>query len=248
MVFAQGIGPLDRPSARRWTARVLRRVDAITVRDAESADLLREIGVTGKGAPEIEVTADPVFALEPEATERVSAVAATPPVLAVSLRPWPGVEAILDPLADVLLDYEGRLSVQAWPLYPAEDLPLCEALARRVPFLTVMRESLAPAEWMALAGWADAIIGMRLHALIFGAARAVPVLGVSYDPKVDALLGRLRAPKVGTAAALDAGALRQGLEAALEGDEGRRRDRQARAENLRTLAGRNVDRALELLK
>ena len=84
MVFAQGIGPLIRPAARRWTARVLSRVDAITVRDAESADLLREIGVAG---PEIEVTADPVFALEPQVTERVTAVALQRPVVAVSLRP-----------------------------------------------------------------------------------------------------------------------------------------------------------------
>ncbi|HTE19517.1 MAG TPA: polysaccharide pyruvyl transferase family protein, partial [Armatimonadota bacterium] len=112
----------------------------------------------------------------------------------------------------------------------------------------VMREALSPGEWMALAGWTDVVVGMRLHALIFGAARGVPVIGISYDPKVDALLGRLRARPVGTTAGLDAAALRSSIEAALEDDEARRRDREARAEHLRQAAARNVDRALQLLR
>lgn len=247
MVFAQGVGPLIRPAARRWTARVLSRVDAITVRDAASAELLREIGVQGEGAPEIEVTADPVFALEPQATERVAALAAERPVVAVAPRPWDGVEAILDPMAEALRACASEARLQAWSLFPEQDTPVCEQLAQRVPGLQVIGAALNPAEWMALAGWTDVAVAMRLHALIFAAARAVPVVGISYDPKVDALLARLRAPVVGTAASLDPGALQRAIEASLTEDEARRRDRAARAEHLRELAVRNVDRALDLL-
>lgn len=247
MVFAQGMGPLIRPAARRWTARVLSRVDAITVRDAESAELLREIGVAGPGAPEIEVTADPVFALEPTVTDRVTAAALQRPALGVSLRPWDRVERILDPLAEALSYFEGEVAMQAWPLQPDHDTAVCEALAARLPAVQVMRAQLSPSEWMALAGWTDVVIGMRLHALIFAAARAVPVVGISYDPKVDALLGRLRSRPVGTVDALDAQALRAAINVALEEDERRRQDRELRAEHLRIQATRNVDRALELL-
>lgn len=247
MVFAQGIGPLVRPAARRWTARILSRVDAITVRDAESAELLRDIGVSGPGTPEIEVTADPVFALEPTVTERVTAAALQRPVLGVSLRPWDRVERILDPLAEALSYFEGEVALQAWPLQPDQDTAVCEALAARLPAVQVMREQLSPAEWMALAGWTDVVIGMRLHALIFAAARAVPILGISYDPKVDALLARLRARPVGTADSLDAQALRSAISNSLEEDERRRQDRELRAEHLRIQAMRNIDRALELL-
>lgn len=247
MVFAQGLGPLIRPAARRWTARVLRRVDAITVRDAESAELLREIGVQGKDAPEIEVTADPVFALEPQATERVAALVAERPVVAVAPRPWEGVEAILEPLAEALRACASEARLQAWPLFREQDTPVCERLARMVPELQVIGAALDPAEWMALAGWTDVVVAMRLHALIFAAARSVPVVGISYDPKVDALLARLRAPVAGTAASLDAATLQRAIECALAEDEARRRDRNARAEHLRSLAVRNVDRALELI-
>src|SRR5205807_7129447 len=60
MFYAQGIGPLRRKVSRALTRLVANRVQQITVRDAESADLLRRIGVN---RPPIEVTADPAFAL-----------------------------------------------------------------------------------------------------------------------------------------------------------------------------------------
>ncbi|MGV3720540.1 MAG: polysaccharide pyruvyl transferase CsaB [Actinomycetota bacterium] len=247
MVFAQGIGPLIRPSARRLTAGVLSQVSAITVRDAESADLLREIGVLKEGGPEIEVTADPVFALEPKVTEKVTAAALNRPVIGVSLRPWEGVDQLIGPLAEALGAFEGRAELQAWPLQPSHDLPVCEALAARFPAVKVMRENLSPAEWMALAGWTDVVVGMRLHSLIFAAARAVPAVGISYDPKVDALLARLRVPAAGSVAALDAKVLEAAIESALNFDERKRQDRELRSEHLRVQAARNVDRALELL-
>lgn len=244
MVFAQGIGPLVRPQAREWTVKVLSRVDAITVRDAESAELLQQLGVRG---PAVEVTADPVFALAPQVTERVTSAAAQRPVIGVALRPWPGVERVLEALVPALERFEGEAAVQAWPLYPAEDLPLCEELVRRLPWAQVLRSELAPAEWMALAGWSDAVVGMRLHALIFAAARGVPLVGISYDPKVDALLGRLRSRPVATVERAETAPLRAALEAALGEEESRRRDRTARAEHLRSAAEKNVERALALL-
>jgi polysaccharide pyruvyl transferase CsaB len=247
MVFAQGIGPLVRPAARRWTARTLSRVDAITVRDADSAELLKSIGVTGKAMEQLEVTADPVFALQGELTDRVSRLAMNRPVVAVSLRPWPGSEKILAPLAEALGGLPAGTSIQGWPLFHDEDLGPCEALGRLLPEMSIIRDRLTPAEWMALAGWTDVVLGMRLHSLIFGAARASTVLGISYDPKVDALLARLRSTPVGRADSLDPAALRATLVQSLEQNEAQRRDREARAEHLRSAAGRNADRALQLL-
>ncbi len=268
MIWSQGIGPLIRPKARNWTASVLRRCHAITVRDAESAELLAEIGVTGKGAPEVKVAADPVFALDPQPSPRVAALTAGKSsgktVVAVALRDWPGAAALVDPIVEALGRLPESVAVQAWPLQPERDLALAEALASRLPRTTVVRESLTPGEWMALAGEAEVVIAMRLHALIFAAARGVPVLGISYDPKVDSLLSRLKSRPVmrlgGKEAAargglnqerLETGALWETLNDVLSANPRTRsdaqRDRWARAAHLREAAGRSAEIAVQLL-
>lgn len=248
MVFAQGIGPLDQPASRRWTGKVLRECQAITVRDADSATLLQELGVSC-GGPKIEVTADPVFALEPRRTERVAALAQQGPSLGIALRPWPGLETLLDPLAEVLSEWKDQVSLHAWALHPELDMTPAEELARRLPAVTVQRQPLEPDEWMALAGETTAVLAMRLHALIFAAACAVPVVGLSYDPKVDALLERLGShPICRVGQPPDLEAMRNALRSALEACETRRADREERARHLRELAARNVERALEVLK
>ncbi|CAH1193126.1 hypothetical protein PAECIP111893_00389 [Paenibacillus plantiphilus] len=49
----------------------------------------------------------------------------------------------------------------------------------------------------------DALFGMRLHALIYAANQSVPMLGLSYDPKIDQFLNRLGLTPVGTTESLD---------------------------------------------
>ena len=64
--YAQGVGPVRRRLSR-WLIRLIaNRVDLITLRDVESAALLKLIGVY---RPPIYVTADPVFSLRPTIEE-----------------------------------------------------------------------------------------------------------------------------------------------------------------------------------
>lgn len=247
MIFAQGIGPLDRPESRVQVAAALKEAAAITVRDAESAELLRSMGVGESGGPEVEVTADMAFALKPEVTQRISDLALERPVVAVALRPWPGAERLIEPVGEALASLEGEARFQGWALQPDQDLPVMKSLAARVPGMTLVEQPLQPEEWAALAGWSDVVLAMRLHALIFGLARATPALGIAYDPKVESLLTRMRSRPVGDASGVDAAALCVALRGALSEPESRRQDRAARAEHLAALAGRNVERALELL-
>ena len=64
-VYAQGVGPLTSPTARRMVQVVFDDAAQITVRDADSARLVGELGVT---VP-VEVTADPAFSLTPDDEE-----------------------------------------------------------------------------------------------------------------------------------------------------------------------------------
>ena len=40
----------------------------------------------------------------------------------------------------------------------------------------------------------DVLVGVRLHSLIYAAVMGVPMIGVSYDPKVDSFLASIRRP------------------------------------------------------
>jgi polysaccharide pyruvyl transferase WcaK-like protein len=58
----------------------------------------------------------------------------------------------------------------------------------------------------------DMIIGMRLHALIYGASLKVPVLGLIYDPKVEGFLEYINQPSAGSVENLDYERLIQTIE------------------------------------
>ncbi|MBI3910343.1 MAG: polysaccharide pyruvyl transferase CsaB [Armatimonadetes bacterium] len=250
MIFAQGIGPLRRPAAQRLTAAVLQGTQAITVRDAESAALLREIGVR---RPPLEVTADPVFALAPERTARVQALLGgdARPRIGIALRPWPGDEGAAEAVATALRQAAPGAEVLLWPLHPALDLPVAEQLAASRKLsgrgARVVRKALRPGEWLALAERMDTVIAARLHALIFAAAGGVPAVALSYDPKVDALRRQLCLPDGGRLDAPDPERLAAALRAALDFSPRDRQAFQVRVAALAHAAARNADVACGLL-
>jgi polysaccharide pyruvyl transferase CsaB len=239
MIYAQGIGPLLRPAARRLTAQTLRAVNWITVRDPDSAAELRRIGLND-GSPPVEVAADPVFALKPASRDsaekelraardssrlpraspdsakskkgRAALTGGESPRLGVSVRDWPGLAEKLELLAEVIRDVGGAIGLEPvyFPLHRVQDTVACRQLAERAGGF-VLPGDYSPGEWMALVGEMQLFLGMRLHALIFAAARGVPLVGLTYDPKVTALLARLGEGPVASVADMDAMALQTAL-------------------------------------
>jgi len=47
---------------------------------------------------------------------------------------------------------------------------------------------------MNIIGCMDVLVGVRLHSLIYAAVMGVPMIGVSYDPKVDSFLSSIERP------------------------------------------------------
>jgi len=198
MIYGQGVGPLSDQKIRERTASVFENCDEITVRDEGSASLLREIGVKR----DITVTCDPVLALSYEDIDREEIREYLhemnildkdgrkhKPLLLVTVRRWkddrhlPEVAALLDEQArkgwDVLLA----------PMHFPMDMQAIDIISNLMnERLYCLGTSLSASQFLALTAYADKVFSMRLHGLIFAMALGAPMIGLSYDPKVDGFM------------------------------------------------------------
>ena len=187
--YAQGIGPLNRGVSRFLTRIVTNRASLVTVRDSDSAELLKKIGVN---RPKIEVTADPAFVLRSEADDRIDALQYAAGIkkgeklIGIAVRNWSGVPKTFWRESVQLISAETGCTPLFLPMQPPGDLELSEFAANGLGH--VIQDPFTPAEAIGLLARCDALIAMRLHALIFGAVAGVPVIGASYDPKVESLM------------------------------------------------------------
>ena len=62
---------------------------------------------------------------------------------------------------------------------------------------TVLKDEYTTSEFLSLVGNMDLMLGIRLHALIFAGVMGVPMLGISYDPKIDRFLASIGEEPVG---------------------------------------------------
>jgi polysaccharide pyruvyl transferase CsaB len=239
VVYAQGIGPIRGRLVRSAAARLLDRVHLITVRDSTSQELLAEMGVR---RPRIVLTADPSLLLRPEwsAAVREERARWTGDVFfGLALRTWGPHTEMLDAAARAARTAAERLGVR-WvclPMHLPEDLAVADAVASRLgPAATVVRTPLGPREMLALIGTLDLLVGMRLHALLFAAAQGVPIVPLTYDPKVAALIQDLGEPVPSDASRIAADDLVRSIEVVAG-------ERPARRARLLTAVARLRDRA-----
>lgn len=198
-IYSQGIGPIFSPRNRRFTAFVLRRADGIVVRDAKSRDLLLELGVPDHL---IHVTADPVIRVRAPGTElgaRILEEEGCPRRPGRLVVGWavkarkPGKAFLQEVQRCIrwLRESCGADSILI-PFFYDEDRWVCEAVADALDGQAgCLRKKHLSEETLSIIGCMDVLVGVRLHSLIYAAIMGVPMIGVSYDPKVDSFLASI---------------------------------------------------------
>lgn len=202
---AQGVGPIHRGWQRWLTGRTLQRMARVSVRDLDSASLVE--GLT-RGKTLAALGADPIFLLDPPAPhEREDAqmracVAAgvrhsRRRWIGVALRPWPGLEASLPVLEQALREVAAKTGAGLLlvPMQDATDESLARRFAARLGQCALVGGvGTSFRERMALLGSCSAVVGMRLHAVLFAALSEIPGIALAYDPKVSAAAEALTWP------------------------------------------------------
>lgn len=201
-VYANGVGPIHKPLNQKLTAKVLNQVDYITLRDEDSLEVLKSIGVF---RPSMEVTADPVYGIEGISQEAARAllreerIPADRNYLGIAVRAWKKAPALANKIAYVAdrVYEELGLDTLFTPLHYPED----KHFANGIKSLMVNREhahvlaqNYDVEEMEGLIGLCEVSIAMRLHALIYAVTSKTPSVGIVYDPKVKSQLEALGMP------------------------------------------------------
>lgn len=194
MIYAQGIGPVNKLINKKLIKWILNKVDLITVRDNPSKKLLNNLGVS---EPPIHVNSDPVFLLKkkninpiideyPYVQEMINSD--DRPLIGVSVREYKSngsdSKRIFAQVADYLIEnYQAKIIFL--PFQFDEDVHISEEILSLMKNQAeVLKIKLEPEELLSVLSRLSLLVGVRLHSIIFSSMVNIPFIAFNYDPKV----------------------------------------------------------------
>jgi polysaccharide pyruvyl transferase CsaB len=176
-LLSQGIGPIKGKINRFITGKVLKKVDYVSVRDEDSMHELISIGLNDK---DITFAADPVinYKTKSRTTNRGKIK------IGFSIREW-GESNIIEIVKKLVERFdEDKFEFIFIPFHYDEDVKILNNIEFKHKNCIVIRDRKSIDEIYNIISNLDLMVGVRLHSLIFASAASIPVVGISYDPKV----------------------------------------------------------------
>ncbi len=194
MIYAQGIGPVNKQINKKLIKWILNKVNLITVRDNSSKELLENLGVV---KPSIYVNSDPVFLLKKKNINHI--IDNYPyiqklinpddrPLIGVSVREYKSngsdSKRIFAQAADYLIkNYQAKIIFL--PFKFDEDVHISEEILSLMKNKAeVLKIKLEPEELLSVLSRLSLVVGVRLHSIIFSSMANIPFIAFNYDPKV----------------------------------------------------------------
>lgn len=205
MLYGQGIGPIRGSLAKKLTGFVCRQVNLIAVRDKKSQDVLLSFGIAKN---KIFLTADPVMSMQKvdkcngKMILRKVGIENANMIVGICPRDWQGLSSfknVLAVVADSLIK-KYNAKIVFLPLQYPDDLNISKQivdLMQDKENVAIISHRYSISDCLSLVGNMQMMISIRLHALIFAAVMGTPVVGISYDPKVDGFLENIDSTCVG---------------------------------------------------
>ncbi|MBO4949769.1 MAG: polysaccharide pyruvyl transferase CsaB [Clostridia bacterium] len=255
MLYANGIGPITKKRNRTLAAKILNKVDFITLRDDKSDEELKSLGVT---KPKIIITADPAFTIDTEGKgsgrffTNIAGVPSGTKLCIVSIRAWknssPYFCSDLAKLCDQMVENHGIYPLFVPMQYPEDtDISKNVMSLMKKPSYIISRELSVP-EMFSVLSEAEILIGMRLHSLIYATTLAIPAMPICYDPKISAFMESLNQPDRVDVESFDYAKAERLLNTIILEKNERRENLRKTNEVLRRTAEKNAEFAIELLE
>ncbi len=195
MMYGCGMGPIVDNRDEKLIRRVLNNdVDVITLREKFSLSELERMGVTG---PELIVSSDPALTLPASQEDRISeelmknGLRSEGEYVCFSVRSWSGfadkAKAFAE-AADYVSEKLGLTPVFLLINHMEDGTATDTVRALMKKEAAVISDAMDSALTIGILSRMRAVVSMRLHGLIFASSQGIPIVGVSYDPKVTAFL------------------------------------------------------------
>lgn len=197
-IYAQGIGPISKKLNRKIIKYLFNKVDYITLRDVYSKKLIESIGVKNN----ITIVPDPVMAFDVNnIDDNLPYEYKTKNYITISIRNWKSNNHMffsnLAKACDKIID--SGIEVVFVPMHGEDDEKISKYVSSKMKNNSnIISKDLSIEERVAYIKNSKVLIGMRLHSLIFAATVGVPMIGISYDPKIDSYLNLVKQPSLGS--------------------------------------------------
>lgn len=194
-MYGCGIGPVAGKRNIRLVKKVLdRSVDTITLREKDSMKELQNFGVKN---PEIILSSDPALALPPAPEQdaelylKKHGLASDGNYICFMLRNWYGFDSKAQALAQCASYAYNTYGLT--PVFLSFNIYHDTDAARKVTELLkcpyhILEDKTEPELLISILSYMDVVVSMRLHGLILSSLSGVPLIGVSYDPKIESFL------------------------------------------------------------
>jgi L-malate glycosyltransferase len=207
MIYANGIGPVKRFYNRKLTQWILNRVEMITLREKASLEELKGLGIH---RPEVHITADPALTIASISDQEIDRILEAEgigegPYVGFSVRSWDGQKKYVETLArlaDHVIEKYHAKPVFIPMQYPNDYDVMKSILSKMKGQGYIIKEKYGQANEsciLGLIGRMEIMVGMRLHSLIFAVSKAVPLIGLPYEQKVDGFLDYIQMYKQASA-------------------------------------------------
>lgn len=190
-IYAQGIGPINKNFNKKIVKHFLNKAKYISLRDKDSFELIKSIGVKKN----VDIVPDPVMGLEFDCLDDFS----REDYIIISVRAWENAKNYLKDIATFCenINKEG-INIKLLPMHGKLDEDVSKILANMLSFdVEILSYKMNIEAKLKYISDSKLMVGMRLHALIFAGNVSTPMIGISYDPKIDSYLKLVDQPCIG---------------------------------------------------
>lgn len=193
VLFGVGVGPINTTLGRILLKIIVSISRAIVVRDTNSAKLTEQIA---PGSPIYQGCDLTLFLLTERPPRKEQPRMQSPFTVTISVRPWYKGEMqerleslvfnfIRSVVAELQKEYP-EVRVQIVPFHATNDFLISTQLAAVIE--GTIHTIYNVKEALEILSNSDLVIGMRLHSVLLGLICGAKVIGISYDPKVQAFM------------------------------------------------------------